>query len=77
MKKMIVKKYKYICFELKEEKPKTKVYNCINNKSSYVIGQIKWFPSWRQYCFYPFGYTVFSKGCLNDITDFINEISRK
>ena len=70
-------KYKYINFRLIEQKPKTGVYECLNNKSGFQLGIIKWYPSWRQYCFFPSSNTVFNKGCLEDINDFITKIGAK
>lgn len=34
-----------------------------------VLGQIKWFSGWRQYCFFPSTDTVFNLVCLADIMD--------
>ena len=73
----MVLKYKYIYFELIEEKPKTKVYSCKNNKSNIELGIIKWYPSWRQYCYFPTIQAIYSEGCLIDIIDFISEIRTK
>ena len=64
----------YIEFKLIEEKPKTNVYAVTNNKSGYILGIIKWFGSWRQYCFFPTEETVYSNGCMKDIIDFINKL---
>jgi len=70
-------KYKYINFIEIEQKPKTKVYSCRNNKSEEELGIVKWFPSWRQYCFYPTIEIILSKGCLKDIQDFIETIGKE
>ena len=56
-------KYEYIHFVEIEQKPRTKVYSCRNNKSKEELGLVKWFPSWRQYCFYPIANIILSKGC--------------
>jgi hypothetical protein len=72
-----MKTYQYINFKLIEQKPKTGVYQCRNNKSGVELGLIKWYPAWRQYCYFPTCQAVYSKGCLDDINDFIKEISRK
>jgi hypothetical protein len=66
--------FKYIHFELEEEKQKTNVYYCRNNKSNEILGVVKWYGSWRQYSFFPFKNTVFSTGCLNDIISFIKQL---
>lgn len=67
-------KYKYIHFALLERKTKTDVYVCLNNKSNNSLGLVKWYPAWRQYCFYPSPNTVFNKGCMEDINDFITQL---
>ena len=69
--------YKYINFVLTEKKPKTSVYECKNNNSGDALGIIKWYPAWRQYCYFPTCPAVYSKGCLDDITHFINKISEE
>jgi hypothetical protein len=66
--------YKYISFEEVETKGKTRKFNCLNKKSGFVLGEVKWITGWRQYCFLPTEYTQFSVGCLNDIIDFIKKL---
>ncbi len=73
----MVLKYKYIYFELVEEKLKTKVYSCRNNKSNIELGVIKWHPSWRQYCYFPTVQAVYSNDCLLNIIDFINQLKEQ
>ena len=70
----MVLKYKYIYFELIENKLKTKVYACKNNKSNIALGIIKWHSAWRQYCYFPIIQGVYSNGCLLDIINFINQL---
>ena len=69
--------YKYISFKLIEQKPKTQVYLCLNNKSQGELGLIKWYPSWRQYCYFPTVQAVYSSGCLNDIDDFLMQLNKR
>jgi hypothetical protein len=55
---------------------KTEVWYCCNNKSGAALGRISWHSPWRQYCFFPglaFS-SLFSKGCLSDIADFIKNL---
>ncbi len=61
----------YIEFDIIAEKPKTMVWAVRNISSQVIIGYIKWYPAWRQYCFFPEADTIFSVGCLNDINKFI------
>lgn len=42
---------KWIKFELKEQKPKTQVWNIISKEDDIVLGYIAWYPHWRKYAF--------------------------
>jgi len=39
------------------------------------LGEIKWYPPWRAYCFYPGYETVFDTGCLGKIYDWVVELN--
>jgi len=67
----------YIYFKKIAEGSKTSIWECKNNKSSAVLGRVKWYGPWRQYCFFPepFADLVFNKGCLEDICRFIKEMT--
>ena len=67
--------YKYITMIHDHDLPKTSVFDVYtkNEKETY-LGEIRWYAPWRQYCFYPQDECVFSKGCMNDICDFINRL---
>lgn len=67
---------KYIYFEVIEEKPKTKVWAIFDKTCLSQQGIIKWYGSWRQYCFFPEVETVWSTGCLQDVIDFIEKEKR-
>ena len=72
--------YNYFHFDLASVpvvKKDTQTWFCISNKYEYFLGVIKWFPKWRQYCFFPEEETVFSIGCMNDIVDFINQLNEE
>jgi len=64
---------KYIEFRLKKTLGKTSIWYCVNIHQEYAIGVVKWYPRWRQYCYFPFTETVYSAGCLEDIQTFISE----
>lgn len=66
--------YQYISFLFVEQKPKTQVWRCVNNSSQNELGIIKYYPAWRQYCYFPTIQAVYSTGCLNDINDFIKQL---
>lgn len=71
-------KYKHIYFRevshLYRKDRKTKVWDCLNIQSDTLLAIIKWYPSWRQYCFFVEEGTVFSRGCLEDVLDFLKQI---
>lgn len=67
-------KYKHIRFVEIPNRPEAAVYDCINNTSGDPIGRVEWYPAWRQYCFFPGMYSVYSLGCLNDIADFMQQL---
>jgi len=55
--------------EVIDKKPKTKVWR-ITSKHGAILGVVKWFPQWRQYCFF-IGELVFSSSCFRDIDYFL------
>lgn len=64
--------------EFIEEKDtgKTKVYSVrtrhIHDPELSKLGEIKWYGSWRKYCFFPLGDTVFDDRCMSQIIHFAN-----
>jgi hypothetical protein len=70
-------RYTYIHFVKKEDKPKTSVWSCCNNKSNVELGEVRWMPQWRQYCFFPTVQAVYSADCLKDIDDFIDQLKKE
>ncbi|MFA5790738.1 MAG: hypothetical protein WC976_06730 [Caldisericia bacterium] len=68
---------KWLNFILKEEKPKTKVYSVISKCDGSKLGEIKWYPQWRHYCFFPAikVETVHSDRCLLSIFEFISKLN--
>ena len=70
---MLTNDYKYIKMIKIEDKPKTSVF-AVESKHEDQLGIIKWFPHWRQYCFFPEDECVFSKGCMDDVNHFMGEL---
>jgi hypothetical protein len=67
--------YQYIRFDdYSNPKQKTGRWMCVNRTHGSFLGEVKWYPGWRQYCFEPVGHTVFSKVCLDDIGHFIRQL---
>jgi len=69
---------KYMQIEMTEVKPSTCVFLIQNGGGVNLIelGTIKWYPQWRQYCFFPMGNRMFSKGCLKDINGFVEKLMK-
>jgi len=67
---------KFLEFRTIDVKPKTFVYGVFSKTQSTRLGIIKWYAPWRQYCFFPQENTLYSKGCLEDIANFIGELRR-
>jgi hypothetical protein len=63
--------------EVTEIKPKTLVWTVRNTNYGYVLGTIKWFWRWRQYCFFPSLDVIFSANCLQEIINFIKTLRQK
>ena len=71
--------YKYLIFEeyISLGERKTKISH-VKNTSGSGLGVIKWYGSWRKYCFYTLRMeTVFDTSCLADIQDFLNQLMQE
>jgi len=64
----------FIKFVLIDTLPKTKHFSVRNIKSREILGYIKWYGPWRQYCFFPMVQTIFNMDCMRYIIDFIEEL---
>lgn len=58
-------------------KRKTSHWICRANRSGIKLGEVRWYPAWRQYCFFVAPNSVFSLGCLTDIQKFIAELTEE
>jgi len=71
-------KYEYLLFEKAAQQPlKTSVWECKNAYSGTVLGIVKWYSGWRQYCYCPTVHTVYGPGYLKDITDFMGQLKEE
>ena len=70
---------KYVNFNLVAMKPKTNIYDIVSKSSYESLGEILWYAPWRQYCFIPTAEfeTVWSKGCLKDVYDYIEILMKE
>ncbi len=64
---------KYIEFYELADSGKTKIWDILSKRHGDILGKIKWYGAWRQYCFFPSPAVVFNKTCMEDIIDFIQE----
>jgi len=53
------------------EKPKTSVYSIQSKFDGFELGAVKWYPNWRQYCFFPAAECIWSVDCLTDLKNFV------
>lgn len=75
-------RYEYIHFVKIQDKPKTSVWSCRNNRSGRPLGIVEWYSPWRQYCYTDCspilaGHAVYSRGCLADIAAFLAELAKE
>ena len=71
-------RYKYIHFEVGVllENFKYEFWYCKNNYTGEQLGIIEFYVPWQQYCYIPNQNTVYSKSCMEDINNFIEQISK-
>jgi len=67
--------YKYINFILMSDTGKTTIWTIHNNTNDAMLGKIKWYAPWRQYCLHTIDNVVFNDGCLSDVINFINQLT--
>lgn len=74
-----VPKGKWIEFNLQPRDPKRKTdtYFVCNKDDIFThrkekLGEIKWFPAFRKYSFFPVEGCIFEKTCLTDICNFLD-----
>lgn len=72
-------KSNFLIFILTELSGKTVVYKVFTRSDNSLLGTIKWYSSWRQYCFFPLKHYVWNSVCLFDLYKFLCELkeSRK
>lgn len=65
---------KYMEFDKVGDTGKTEIWNIISKSSEFILGQIKWYGPWRQYCFFPSPNSVFNPACMADIDKVIKNL---
>lgn len=58
------------------EKRKTPIYH-IFSWDGPELGVIKWYQSWRKYCFYPNGDTIWDRSCIVSVIKFMDKLNEE
>ena len=66
--------YQYIHFEKWTSEPGNLTWKCYNTRSNDELGEVRWYPAWRQYCYFPSCPANYSAECLNNIANFIEQL---
>ena len=69
-----MKESKYLEFSKAGYTGKTEVYDILSKHRRSVLGHIKWYGPWRQYCFWPSPNCVFNPDCMKSICEKIEEL---
>jgi len=71
--------WKYLNFKHYPQKQgcKTSLYIVHSKSSDAVLGMIKWYGPWRQYCFFPVTDTIWSDECLEDVKIFTRDLNAR
>lgn len=73
-----MKESKYIRIEATDEIIDHKtVYEVINKRGDYVLGQIYYLSAWRQFVFAPVEDSEYNHSCLSTIMDWLKELNKK
>ena len=68
-------RFAFIHFDPAPTKAKaTSKWTCRNNNSGEELGEVCYYPAWRQYCYFPTCPAVYSAGCLKDIQTFLTAL---
>jgi hypothetical protein len=74
---MTERESRYLAFETEppKGKKKTTITYVLSKSSGILLGEIRWYGAWRQYCFFVSGGSfIFNWGCLDDINHFISKL---
>lgn len=67
---------KYMVARLIGPQPKTGVWSVFSKAQGDRLGVVKWFGPWRQYCYFSMDVAVFSSGCFQDLTKFLDALNK-
>lgn len=75
----VIKETRYLRFTKIERPPDKKTDTIIieNKSGNYILGRIKWFGRWRQYCFFAENETIWNSGCMEDVYDVLKDLKKQ
>lgn len=53
---------------------KTQIWAVRPRNSGQVLGFVKWFGRWRQYCFFPQPDTIWNRDCMGEVMGLIRRL---
>lgn len=69
---------KYLNVELQARPANRKTdWWCVLANNEDMLGTVKWFGRWRQYCFDPSSQTTFNRTCLQDLAAFLEQVNER
>ena len=66
---------KYMNFVLIGDTGKTQIWDIHSKSSGAILGRIKWYGPWRQYCLFPSPECVFNISCMNEISGMLEKLN--
>lgn len=54
---------------------KTRQFSVFSRRTRSLLGYVKWWANWRQYCFFPLN-SLFDKNCLREVAQFCEEATQ-
>ena len=67
--------YQYVRFTEDMPERQTGIWHC--RRDGNILGYVRWYSLWEQYCFYPSDLGILNCGCLDDISDFIEQLTNE
>ncbi len=69
-------KYKYITFHERDKDLQGKIFwECRNKRVGGILGEIEYYPDWRQWVIAFDNLCVFNHSCLTDIAEFLKALN--
>jgi len=51
----------------------TKIWGVYSKRHGDILGEVRWYPAWRQYVFCPMPESIYNGSCLVNIKDFLKK----